>query len=321
MMLFSKNLGAMFALLLVAGCQPAADHATETSATTTDESSVTLPAETAKQNGIVTAELKPASQGTATIGNASVLDVSDLVNAASQYAAAVAQRDQAMARLQASRPELERLRVLNADDHNVSDRVVQDAAAANAADEAAVRAANVSAMAAEASARQRWGAVLARGVARGAPWARELAAGDKALVEAVFTRELVPPARIRIAGSGGRAAIAQYLAPSPRVDARLLKPAHYYLASAHTLPIGMISTIAAPQVTAGVFVPASAVVWKGNQAVVFVEERPGHYVQQNVAANIPATGGFIETTLHAGQRVVVTGAQQLLSEGQKPEVE
>jgi hypothetical protein len=315
---------AFIFLILALACGPKSEEApSEEAKTTSDESSVTMPRATAQQNGITVAALQPASQqSTVVIGNATVVDVTDLVNAASQHAAALAQRDQAAAHLQASRATLERLRALNADDHNVSDRAVQEAAAAASADEASVRSADVSALAAEAAARQRWGSVLARGIIAGAPWARQLASREAVLIEAAFTSEGAPPQQIQITGAMGRPVTARHLAVSPRVDARLQKAVHDYLAPASELPIGLITSIHAPLASqGGVLVPKDAVVWHGPQALVFVEDRLGHYVQHPITAQTPLDGGFIETSLQPGTRVVIAGAQQLLSEQNKPEVE
>lgn len=315
---------ALVLLFLTLACGPKSEEAPAGAAkTTSDAASVTLPPQTARQNGITTIALQLASQqSTVIIGNAAVVDVTDLVNAASQYAAALAQRDQAAAHLQASRATFERLRALNADNHNVSDRAVQEAAAAAASDEASVRSADVSALAAEAAARQRWGAVLARGIISGASWARQLASREAVLVEAAFTSEAVPPQQIEITGAMGRPVVARHLAVSPRVDARLQKPVHDYLAPASELPVGLITSIHAPIASRGaVLVPKDAVVWHGPQALVFVEERPGHYVQHPIGAQTPLDDGFLETSLQPGTRVVTAGAQQLLSEQNKPEVE
>lgn len=315
---------ALVVLFLVLACGPKSEEEpAEAAKTTSDASAVTMPRETAQQNGIAVVAVQPASQqSTVIIGNATVVDVTDLVNAASQYAAALAQRDQAAAHLQASRAALERLRALNADDHNVSDRAVQEAAAAAASDAASVRSADVSALAAEAAARQRWGAVLARGMVGGAPWARQLASREAVLVEAAFTNEAAVPQQIQLIGAMGRPVLARHLAVSPRVDARLQKPVHDYLAPAAELPVGLITSIHAPLASRGaVLVPKDAVVWHGPQALVFVEDRPGHYVQHPISAQTPLDGGFLETSLPPGTRVVTAGAQQLLSEQNKPEVE
>jgi hypothetical protein len=266
-----------------------------------------------RTDGIVVTALEPSAQDDPVIGNATVVDVTDLANATAQRAAALAQREQAAARLTASRAELQRLRVLNADDHNVSDRAVQQAEADAASDEASVRAADGAAGAAEAAARQRWGAALAH--------ARPLAARDEVLLEAVFSADGPPPARIRVAGAAGTPVVARYLAPAPRVDARLQKPLHQYLAPARDLPTGFVTTILGDVQRRGVVVPRGAVVWHEDQALVFVEEVPGRYATRAIDASVPAGDGYLVQTLQPGQRIVTSGAQQLLSEQHKPEVE
>jgi hypothetical protein len=311
-----KTISAFCLLLSAFSCSPKPE-ASETAKTTSDETAVSMPQETAKQNGITVVALQEAHATSVAIGNATVVDVTDLVNSASQYAAALAQRDQASAHLQASRATLARLRTLNTDARVVSDQAVQDAAAAAASDEANVRAADVSARAAETAARQKWGATLAHGIINNAPWARQLTARESVLVEVAFTNEGPAPAQIQINGVA-----AQHLAVSPRVDARLQKPVHDYIAPAAELPVGLITTINAPLAShGGVLVPKDAIVWNGPQALVFVEDKPGHYVQHPIDARTPLDNGFLETSLTPGTRVVTTGAQQLLSEQHKPEVE
>jgi hypothetical protein len=313
---------AVLLLLLLAACGKQEEATQSAPATTTDAQSVSMPEKTARQNGIVVAALQEVAAQTAVpVGNASVVDLTDLVSSASQYAAANAQREQAAARVQASLAELARLRALNADNKNVSDKAVQDQAATAAGDEANVHAAEVSAIAAEAAARQRWGALLAGGFVHGAPWARQLAARELVLLEVAFTMPIAPPPAIRVAGASGQQVAARHLAPSPRVDARLLKPSQFYLAPGGDLPVGLVSAVSAPVAARGVLLPEPAVVWNGAQALVFVEDRPGHYVEHPVSASRPVPGGFLEQTLAAGQRVVVSGAQQLLSEQHKPEAE
>lgn len=278
------------------------------------------PASTEKEpvpqsTGITVSELRSVSANETEIaaGNATVADVTELVNAMSQRASTIAQRDQAAAKLRASRAELDRLRALNADNHNVSDRAVQDAASAVASDEASVQSANAAALAAEAAARQRWGSVLA--------YAPQLASREEVLLEVAFTADIAPPAHIRVTSPSGRSIDARYLAPSPHIDARLQKPVQNYIAPGHDLPAGFITTVHAPLRARGVLVPRSAVVWNGEQPLVFVEDRPGHYAPHPISARVALDGGFIETTLQPGQRVVTVGAQQLLSEEHKPEVE
>jgi hypothetical protein len=289
----------LFAVLSCRGEQPA------------DHPPTPPPEATAKTAGIVVAALQPATNvQTELIGYATVLDLSDLFASASQYASAEAQRQQAAAHWQSTNAELERLRILNADNHNVSDRAVQEMAATAASDAAAVRAAEASLRAAESAARQRWGAVPANGVIHNVAWAGGLIRGDTALLEVAFSADGPPPPSISV-----QSRTARYLAQTPRVNARLLRASHYYLAGpASTFPVGMTIDIQGrPAGVKGVVVPATAVVWVNGVATVFVEDTPEHYSKHPISAATHVAEGFIETSLAPGTRVVVQGAPQLLA--------
>src|SRR5205814_2355466 len=71
-----------------------------------------------------------------------VVDVKELADFANQVAAARAQAEQASAKAAFDERELQRLRTLNADNRNVSDKAVQEAASNTAANNAQVAAAN-----------------------------------------------------------------------------------------------------------------------------------------------------------------------------------
>jgi hypothetical protein len=65
----------------------------------------------------------------------------------------------------------------------------------------------------------------------------------------------------------------------------------------------------------GVLVPASAVVWQQGSAWVYVQYNPGRFARRKLSTDMPmAEGWFSPTGFEPGEMVVVTGAQQLLSE-------
>jgi multidrug efflux pump subunit AcrA (membrane-fusion protein) len=65
----------------------------------------------------------------------------------------------------------------------------------------------------------------------------------------------------------------------------------------------------------GVVVPASAVVWWQGRAWAYVERKTGTFSRSEVATDVPVPGGwFVSGGVAAGQRLVVRGAQMLLSE-------
>jgi hypothetical protein len=292
---------AAFLLLAAMACHQAA--APDDDAKEAESKSVKAPI------GIVTAELQPSTNvKPQLIGYATVVDVSELFASAAQYAAAAAQRQQAAAHFESTSAELQRQRVLNADDHNISDRAVQETAAVAASDAAAVRAAEASLSATRNAARQRWGTVLADGVMANADWARGLASGQAALLEVAFNTDAVPPSTIR-----AQSHTARYLAATRRADARLLRASHYYLAApASAFPTGMTIEVGASAGSpSAAIVPASAVIWVNGTATVFVEDLPAHYAPHTITAATHVPEGYVETSLPAGTRVVVQGAQQL----------
>jgi hypothetical protein len=280
--------------------------------------------DTAQENGIVVIALQPASHATPTvIGYATVVDIGELFSSASQYAAADAQHRQFAAQLEASRTALARQQLLNADNKNASDRAVQEAAAVAATDAASLRAADANRAAIENVARQRWGATLASGVIHGSAWATALQRGDAALLELAFTGDAPPPVTVVVRSGSRRQRTARLLAASPRVDARLQHAAHNYLASPGAeFPVGLSIEVTGRGAAAnGVLVPARAVVWDNGVATVFVEKHAGEYDALAITATTRADEGFIEPGLAPGTRVVVEGAQQLLSQRHKPAAE
>jgi hypothetical protein len=318
---------ATLASLSLSACNRSADTPAETATAAADsaDQGVKLGAEGAATNGIVVAPVQPASalNETVTIGNAIVVDITDLVSGAAQYEASRAQEQQASVHALASHAALDRARLLNADNKNISDRVVQESAAAAASDDSAVHAATASLTAARAALRQKWGSVVADGVLGGAQWGRRLVARQAALIETSFNEGTVPPPMITITAASGRPAVARYVGASPRVDARLQRATHFYVSNDATdLPIGL-ATVIRQSLTGenGVVVPSSAVVWYSGAALVFVESSAGTYVERPVGTTEPVAQGFLVTTIQPGERVVVSGAQQLLSERHKPEAE
>jgi hypothetical protein len=67
--------------------------------------------------------------------------------------------------------------------------------------------------------------------------------------------------------------------------------------------------------TEGALVPDEAVVqWEG-MAWTYLQREPGEYTRLRVPTDRPAPGGWVVgPPLAAGERVVVTGVQELLSE-------
>jgi len=261
------------------------------------EPTITLDDETQKKIGIATTVLTTLVMTHEVEAFGSVVDVKDLTDLVNQSAAANAQLQQARSKASFDERELQRLRTLNADNKNVSDRAVQDAAATVAADNAQASAASSAISAAHASIVQRFGSAVADRPAL----IQDLIAMRKVIVEVAMPANVAPPPSAEFAAGGGGATL---LSPAPRVDPKLQGRTFFYVASGANLSAGMNVSLRLPTAAAvgAVFVPPDAVVsWQG-RTWIYVRRAPTKFARIDASA------------AKAGDAVVTTGAQQLLSE-------
>jgi hypothetical protein len=284
------------------------------------ETVVTIDAATAARNHIELVALQPVQRSESNTSYATSVDVRDLLDARNQLGVARAQAEQARARIAAAGAEYARLEALHNDNRNISDRVLQEAAANLTAERANAASAEATMRAATGGVEQRWGSVIARAFAANAPWVDDLIANRRVLVQVVSDTQ--PPQRITIT-SGSATAEATFISPASRSDPHIQGRSWFYLTPAGAIVPGMSLTanLGGGAAQAGVIVPRDAVVWSGGRAWVYVERAPNQFGRRPVDASVPMNDGYFVTTLTAGQRVVTTGAQQLLSEENKPKVE
>jgi hypothetical protein len=251
--------------------------------------------------------------------------VADLKPLTQQVARLRAASAQAQAeRAAAARAEAEHRRVLALyeDGRNASERALQAAQAERLGAEARLAGAESAAAAARAELRQEWGETLARWAEAGGPEIGALLDGSKALL--LVTLRLADPVPRRMgaleftpAGGQGRPRQAQPVSPATRADPGLPGATWFYRADAAGLRAGeriagRLPTGEAPE--AGVLVPAEAVVWHAGKAWIYVQEAADRFERHAIRAAAPSGDGWFETGLEAGARVVVSGAQLLLSE-------
>lgn len=281
---------------------------------------VTLDAAT---NGIMT---EPVAATTASLtpslsSYGTVLDVTDLAVTRGQLETARAQRRAAAARTAASAAELKRVELLYADDRNLSARAVEDARGTAVADRAAVESAAAVISATEASLGQRWGAVVGQAVVSGAGWTHDLIARRAVLIEVALPAAVRHPSTITLHRDDGGTTRARFVAASPRMDPRLQRPSLFYIADDTALPTGMTLPVIMPGApSAGSLIPLQAVVWHDGAAAVFVEQSPGKYLRTRIDTSQPVADGYLDASIAPGTRVVTRGAEQLLSEQNKPAV-
>lgn len=290
---------------------------------------ITLDAATQARSAIGTAALVATRQQAQVRGFATVMDLQPLAADRVAYAQAGSDLAQTQAAAAASGSELQRTRLLNRDDKNLSDKALETAQASQRADRARVQAAGTAARLRADATRQQWGPVIARWLVDDAGALQRLLSSRDvllrvALPDSAAAAEFPPTLRIAI----GRNAFttAQLVSAAPQVDPQLQGATAFYRAdAAGGLQPGRNLDIWLPQGggdRAGAVVPLAAVVWWQGRAWAYLQQdttgpapAAARFVRHEVDTGTPVTDGyFIADAGLVGRRVVVQGAQLLLSE-------
>jgi RND family efflux transporter MFP subunit len=266
----------------------------------------------------------------------------DQISLTNQLATARAERTAATSSVATANAAYERARILNDDNKNVSDRALEEAQSRLASEKARLQTAADTVALLERSLRgsgpanshelvlERSGEVTevsaqpGEAVEAGAPILR-VASFDQLLARINLpVGEQVPStssaARIVVTGyeqvpiTAERVSISTATQPGALTQSVLfrfrntttgLRPGP--AAAAH-IPVAGVAH-------AGVVIPASAIVRTGGQAFAYVQVADGQFVRKSVPLDQPTVDGYVTTTgFAAGDRIVVQGAQMLLTE-------
>jgi hypothetical protein len=132
------------------------------------------------------------------------------------------------------------------------------------------------------------------------------------------------PEQITVDTLDGQQVTAQMLSASPQGDPAVQGNPYFY-ASGRVLPVGTRTSAHVPSSnpgTSGIAIPERAVVWYGGQRWVYVRTAPTRFTRRFVPAATTSMGGqglVVSSGFHAGDKVVMDGAQLLLSEELRPQ--
>jgi hypothetical protein len=293
------------------------------------EAVVTLDKATQSKAGIVVVSLQPMEHREQLTAYGTVLQIRGLVDLYKSYSAAKAQVEQTQALVEASRKEYERLKALR-DNQNISAKVFQAAEATWRSNEASARGAQEALRASQAMARDQWGPVLFRWLVDSTPEFDRLIHSQDLLVQLTLpygARISAPPQNALVQPGEGKPISVRLVSQSPRTDPRIQGRSFFYIAAdanGALLP-GMNARAFLPIGSAlkGVTVPASAVVWWQGKAWIYVKKDAEHFVRREMTTDAPVPEGWFvaRRELSAGSRLVVTGAQLLLSEEFRAQVQ
>ena len=263
-------------------------------------------------------------------GHARVFAINTLIESRLRYLSARSELEVLQATWLAKKNEYQRLQILNADDKNIADKALEAAHAELLTVEARITAASLQMANIADTLRLNWGNALSQlAMQRETPALLErIIRHETALLLVTFPLDsppinrkitLIPNGFNHIRFSG------DYLGIAPTSTNLMTGKTYFYtVASSYLRPdmrlqVESILTHTSPQ--KGVYVPNSAVLWYGGRAWVYRRINPTSFERLSVEANLPALDGWFEQGhLQAGQVLVTSSAQLLLSEEFKAQI-
>jgi multidrug efflux system membrane fusion protein len=291
------------------------------------ETVITLSAAAQKRTGISVETLREVRNRQQATAPATVLAATELATLRDQYVAGESLVKKAEIAAGVDGKEYQRLKELYAQNQNVSAKVLQAAQGQMQSDQADLAVARQRLELARGGIRQSWGGVVAEWVASGAPALQRILKQQDVLVEVTIPAALTSarPSNVRLEVPAGNAVTANLVSLFPRADPRIQGVSLLYLspASPGLVPgVNPVARFASGRLRNGVVIPESAVVWWQGSAWAYQQTEPGHFVRRKVETGTPVRGGYFVTNgLTSGDRIVVEGAQMLLSTELAPQRE
>jgi hypothetical protein len=275
-------------------------------------------------SGVVSSPLQKHTLQAETRWYGSVVNLQPLLELRLRYLAALQEANVLRPALARSKAEYQRVRALYRDDRNASERALQSAEAEWKADQARLDAASGQAANVRALVRQQWGEALSAWAVdeQSAQFARFMEQQD-VLLQVVAAYDQAPPRKdtpFKLAALGvERSAVdATFVSSSAQADPLLSGRSWYFRAAAANLGAGtrvVVSSASRAEQKAGVMVPAAAVVWHAGKAWIYMQHEADEFMRREVPTQDPVSDGwFVASGFSPGDKVVVSGAQLLLSE-------
>ena len=217
--------------------------------------------------------------------------------------------------LQASTREFERLKTLNSQNQNASARALETAEAAMRKDQILLDSIGPRLLLG-------WGKAVASQPDLPA-FFQALAVQEAALVRVdlpLGTSLAAPPTQGRVAAIASPDALheAQYLGPVPSADPQMQAQGFLFLQKSNPLPPGaaVVAWLTVPgETVSGVVVPRDGLLRHEGGVFVYLQTGDETFVRKGVVLERPLdTGWFVREGLQAQDKIVIVGAQELLSE-------
>ncbi|MES2579395.1 MAG: efflux RND transporter periplasmic adaptor subunit [Pseudomonadota bacterium] len=296
---------------------------------------VTLPLATQLNSGIKTAKIASTSFHGEIKSFGNVVAIDQLIEGKASYLNLQSNLKLAHVGITQKNQQYQRLKILNADDKNVSDLALQEALAAVDADKANISAIELQLKNLQTNLKLRWGNTLAK-IAfseKLSPQMANLLNKNNVLIQVSLPLNTSPPvlgAMVNITPLTESSAPikATYVSPAATSDSNGFGNTFYYSAPADLLRIGMRVNVEvepdSDDVSNGVVIPSNAVVWyAGKPWAYFKQEQhtqnsnkdqPSLFVRKPISTDTEIDAGWFNQGIEPDTEIVVSGAQLLLSE-------
>lgn len=255
---------------------------------------------------------------------AQVIDLRPMLNVRSQYQQALASLNVAKVAERSAGQELARLKQLSKGTGSVATKNINYAQAAYNEVAAKLDGSLVELQAIKEQALQTWGETIGTWIVDkdSKEWQRLLHHKDSLLLVTLAANDTLAAdvSFIRISRDGTReqARKAYYVSPALLTDKVMQGETYYFKTATGKLRTGMridAWVVEANKPLQGVFIPEQAIVWHQGQQWVYVQVDDDLYERRPLQTGRVSAGGiFTQTDLAMGDKLVLKGAQMLLSE-------
>ena len=285
---------------------------------------VRVDAQSQAASGILTQPLVAARYEASVHVYGSVADIAPLLDLRGQYLMAVGEQRALRATVSAAQLDYQRARSLYEDDRNISEQAMRDAESRFRVAQARYASARSRESVLHDSMLTTWGPVVSGwAIKADSASLQRLLSRHAMLVQLVFPYELPRSAareKLMLAPVTARsdAVQARFVSEAPRSSQAVPGNTYFYLVEGADLRVGarVVARVATSNTSIdGVIVPNEAVVWHAGKSWVYRKQDAETFGRYEVSTGRQLGDGWFEATgLHAGDQVVVSGAQLLLSE-------
>jgi hypothetical protein len=290
-----------------------------------------LSAKAQAQSGLQTITLTQVSHHAEFTAYGKAVNIQPLTELRHRYLVALTERGGASARFQQAEQNIKRQQDLYRDGAT-SKRNLQIQQAQWQTDKAQLDASGVQGKAIADEARLNWGKKLAEwAISTDSDQLGAFLSGKQILLQITLPANKQLPNDIQsiyVEASGNRSAAnkAELISAAPQTDSTAQGESYFFQTGSNHIRTGMRVAAWIPEQgenQPGVVIPKSALVWHLDQAFVYIKTGAEQFGRRTIDQYSATTGGyFVSSGINAGEQLVITGGQMLLSEefrGQIPD--